>query len=72
MHGSNADGIIFCELEKTPEKYERTVNKLMCVVTGDSPAKTSSKNFVVAEPSAKRGGITDNLLCIIRQGNIIQ
>jgi hypothetical protein len=70
VHGITVGEDIFCELQKMIEEYELPFNKLVCLVTGDSPV-IGSNIGVVGQMNEKLGGKIHNFHFIIHQEDCV-
>ncbi|XP_065662992.1 general transcription factor II-I repeat domain-containing protein 2-like [Hydra vulgaris] len=67
MHGTTTGADIFLEIEKTLDKYEFPITKLVSIVTDGAPAMIGLKKGLVSKLNEKIGKKINNFHCIIHQ-----
>ncbi|XP_065651132.1 general transcription factor II-I repeat domain-containing protein 2-like [Hydra vulgaris] len=67
MHGTTTGADIFLEIEKTLDKYELPITKLVSIVTDGAPAMIGLKKGLVGKLNEKIGKKINNFHCIIHQ-----
>ncbi|XP_065650666.1 general transcription factor II-I repeat domain-containing protein 2-like [Hydra vulgaris] len=67
MHGTTTGADIFLEIEKTLDKYELPITKLVSIVTDGAPTMIGLKKDLVRKLNEKIGKKINNFHCIIHQ-----